>query len=81
MTFSQLRCLDVINICDGRKLGKPMDIVLTNQATIEAIVVPMPGKLWQYIKADKEGYVVPWQRIRRIGDDVILVDLPTDFFV
>ena len=88
MTFSQMRCLDVVNMCDGRMLGKPIDIVLKTgsanmpgQAMVEAIVVPAPGGIWTFVRADREGYVVPWQRIRRIGDDVILVDLPEDFLV
>ena len=87
MTFSQMRCLDVVNVCDGRMLGKPIDIVFRTsgaipgeQAVVEAIIVPAPGGLWHLVRAEREGYVVPWQRIRRIGDDVILVDLPQDFF-
>ena len=81
MTFSQLRCLDVVNVCDGRMLGKPIDIVFTKCAEVEAIVVPIPGGLMSFVRQDREGYVVPWQRIRCIGDDVVLVELPPDFFV
>lgn len=80
MTFSDLRCRDVVNMCDGRKLGKPIDLVLTERAQVEALVVPAPGSFMNFVRADREGYVIPWNRIRRIGDDVILVELESDFF-
>ena len=87
MTFSQMRCLDVVNVCDGRMLGKPIDIVFRTNGTnpagpavVEAIIVPAPGGFWHFMRAEREGYVVPWQRIKRIGDDVILVELPQEFF-
>ena len=31
MTFGELKQKDVINICDGRRLGKPIDISLTKR--------------------------------------------------
>lgn len=81
MSFSELRCKDVINICDGRKLGKPIDLHFNAaNACVEALVVPGPTKLWTTIKGEREGYTIPWSRIRRIGDDVILVELEPDFF-
>lgn len=49
-------------------------------ACVEALVVPGPTKLWTTIKGEREGYTIPWSRIRRIGDDVILVELEPDFF-
>ena len=75
MTFSDLRQKDVINVCDGRRLGKPMDIVLNEAACAEALVVPAGGGLLNMIKQEREGCLIPWRRILRIGDDVILVDI------
>lgn len=75
MTFSELRQKDVVNVCDGRRLGKPMDVVLNDAACIEALVVPSGGGLMNLIKQDREGCLIPWRRILRIGDDVILVDI------
>ena len=31
---------EVINICDGRRLGRPIDLVLNENACAEALVVP-----------------------------------------
>ena len=44
-------------------------------ACVEAIVVPDNCGFWSFIRPDREGLVIPWNRIRRIGDDVILVEL------
>lgn len=41
---------------------------------ISAIIVPGPGKLWGLIRSDEE-LVIPFNRIKKIGDDVILVDI------
>lgn len=80
MSFSELRCRDVINIRDGRRLGRPIDIIINERAVVESIVVPAPGSFMNLVRADREGYVIPWNCIRRIGDDVILVELEPDFF-
>ena len=40
MSFADLKQKDVINISDGRRLGKPIDVTFTENARIEAIVVP-----------------------------------------
>ena len=78
MNFSELRQKDVINICDGRRLGRPFDLVLNEHACIEAILVPCPGGLLSMFKGDRDGMAISWSRVRRIGDDVILVELEPD---
>ena len=74
MTFSDLRQKDVINICDGRNMGKPTDVILSENACIEAILVPAPGSILNLFKPDKGCITIEWSHVRRIGDDVILVD-------
>ena len=76
MSFSEIRQKDVVNIADGRKLGKPIDIILNDSACAEALVVPgRSGGLLGLLKQDREGCVIPWSHVRRIGDDVILVEV------
>ena len=79
MSFSEIRRKDVINIVDGRKLGRPIDLVLNESACAEALVVPgRSGGLLGFLRQDREGCVIPWGRVRRIGDDVILVEVPSE---
>ena len=79
MNFSEIREKDVINIRDGRNLGKPIDLILNDSACVQALVVPSgAGGLFGFIKQDREGCVIDWSRVRRIGDDVILVEVDGD---
>ena len=57
MLFSELKQKDVINICNGKRLGRPF---------------------LGLFRTEKEGLAIPWNHIRRIGDDVILVDMEPD---
>ena len=81
MNFSELKQKDVINICDGRRLGRPIDLALNDHACAEAIVVPEQGNLLSCLKPSRDGLAIPWSRIRRIGDDVILVEVENEYFV
>lgn len=81
MSFSQIREKDVINVCDGRKLGKPIDLILNDSNCVEAIVVPAMGEgILSFLKRNKEGCIIPWNQVRRIGDDVILVEVDSERF-
>ena len=78
MTLSELRTKEVIDIKDGKRLGRVMDIefcVSDNRVT--ALVVPAQTSLLQSLRGEKCGLVIPWEDVRRIGDDVILVSIRT----
>ena len=77
MTLSELRTKEVINVQDGKRLGKVMDLefcAVTSRIT--ALVVPAETSLIQTLRGEKCGVIIPWEDICRIGDDVILVSLP-----
>lgn len=64
-----LRCKEVISISDGSRLGYVNDVEIdTCTGRIAAIIVPGHGKLF----GKREDYIIPWEAIRRIGDDIIL---------
>lgn len=44
---------------------------------ILALIIPGPGKLWGMLGRDCE-YVVPWECVVQIGDDIILVEIKED---
>jgi YlmC/YmxH family sporulation protein len=69
-----LRCKEVINICNGRRLGFPYDVELDAfSGHLIAIIVKGPPRFWGIFGRCDE-YVVPWCDIRRIGEDLIIVD-------
>ena len=66
-----LRCKEVISISDGSRLGYVNDVEIdTCTGRLAAIVVPGQGKFGFLGK--REDFVIPWEAIRRIGDDIIL---------
>lgn len=76
MSLTELRAKDVVNIDTGKKLGKVMDIEFSAcDGCVQAIVVPGDFRLSGLFRGEKSGVVIPWERIARIGDDVILVRL------
>lgn len=66
-----LRCKEVISISDGSRLGYVNDVEIdTCTGRLAAIIVPGQGKLG--FLGRREDFVIPWEAIRRIGDDIIL---------
>ena len=70
----ELRQKEVINIFDAKRLGFVSDVeVSIERGAIEAIVVPGRAKLFNI--GTNSDIVIPWNKIKKIGDDVILVEL------
>jgi YlmC/YmxH family sporulation protein len=76
MKISDLRLLDVVNVKDGRKLGPIKDLDLNLESgVIKGIILSGPSRSWGLFSGGKtEDLVVPWDRVKKIGIDVILVD-------
>ncbi|KUG02718.1 hypothetical protein ASZ90_019912 [hydrocarbon metagenome] len=74
--ISDLRNRDVINVLDGKKLGNIMDIDLDLE-TGRVLSLIMPGQARRFnFFSRREEVNVPWNKIVRIGRDVILVEVP-----
>lgn len=77
--IADLRCKEVINICNGHRMGFVDDVLLdTESGCIVAIVVPGPCRILG-IFGREDDYIIPWERIRRIGDDIILVEIAGEY--
>ena len=67
-----IREKQVINACDGRRLGYVTDVEFDAcGGRISAIIVPVRGG---FLGCGAENIVIPWDRIQKIGVDIILVD-------
>ena len=74
--INDLRDKEVINICDGKKLGCVDDVeVDVNNGRLVSIIVPCDGKLFGFGKS--RNLVILWDSIEKIGDDTILVKIDT----
>lgn len=65
---------EVINIIDGKRLGFVQDVTANLETgIITSIIVPGNSKLFNVFSSND--IVIPWQDIKCIGEDVILVEL------
>ena len=81
MRMCEFRQKEVINICTGRRLGCVVDVEIDIRCgEVEAIIIPGPGKICGLFGADCE-YVIPFSCIRRIGPDIILVEIQEEKFL
>ena len=73
----ELRQKEVINLQDASRMGFVSDVEVSLEAgAIEAVIVP--GKTRFFNFGSGKDLVIPWEKIRQIGEDVILVDWPVD---
>ncbi|MDU4959728.1 MAG: YlmC/YmxH family sporulation protein [Sporomusaceae bacterium] len=71
---SDLRAKEVINIIDGKCLGNITDIEINVETgRLTAIIVPGHGRFLGFFGRNEE-IVIPWEKINKIGLDVILVE-------
>lgn len=76
-SFLELRCKEVINVTNGRKLGHIIDIVFDlPSGVIKGFVVPV-DKGFSLFKQSSQIFI-PYNQICKIGDDTILVELYGD---
>lgn len=74
--MSDLRRKEVINVCDGCRLGYASDLDLRlPEGQICAIIVYGPCRFFGLFGRGEEFYI-PWDCIQKIGDDIILIDKP-----
>ena len=74
MRLSELREKEVINICDGERLGIVCDVDFEiKTGRICNLIIPGPCKVLGILGRDQE-YIISYEQIQRIGTDVILVE-------
>ncbi len=67
---------EVINICDGKRLGFVQDVCADfDTGRITSIIVPGGTNRLMNLFSNSNDIVIPWERIKRIGDDLILVEI------
>ena len=74
LTFSELRTKEVVNVEDGRKLGRVTDIVFCYPENKWLGIVAPNGRAFA---SKKNGLFIDIRSIVKIGDDVILVNVGT----
>lgn len=72
ISYNELRCKEVVNTRTGARLGRICDIIINNVSKcVMGVVVPGEHRLFHA----REDIFIPWCKICKIGQDVILVDM------
>lgn len=75
MRMSELKRMEVVNICDGKRLGFVGDIEFNKESgKIEFLIVPGPGCFCGFLGREKE-FIIPFCDVCQFGDDIILVEI------
>lgn len=81
MRMCELKQKEVINICDGKRLGCVADLEFDAcSGEIRAMIIPGPGKICGFLGMDKE-YIIPYHCIKKIGPDIVLVEVQEERFL
>lgn len=73
----ELREKEVINLCDGTRLGCPCDFEFNvYEGAITALIVTRPGGFLGFSRAND--IIIPWDKIECIGADAILVRITSE---
>ncbi len=73
MRLSDLQDKDIINLSDGKKIGKIIDAIVEDDGIIQALVI-QKTKMFNMLPNSNE-IEVKWNKIKTIGSDVILIDI------
>lgn len=72
ISFNDLKIKEVVNLYNGKRLGHIIDIVFDSMSCkVLGVIVPAEKKLFQ----KKDDIFISIDKIKKIGDDVILVKL------
>ena len=77
LRLSDLEGKEVINIVDGARLGVigEADMVIDIlSGEIQSIILPQKNTLFS-LWMDRQHIIIPWQSIKKIGNEVVIVEL------
>ncbi|MBO5045941.1 MAG: YlmC/YmxH family sporulation protein [Clostridia bacterium] len=73
-SFVELKQKEVVNLCDGKRLGRVCDVVFTwPEGRVQGIVVP-GSRGFRFGRGD---LFIDLKDVTKIGVDVVLVDIKT----
>ncbi|MGL4798147.1 MAG: YlmC/YmxH family sporulation protein [Cellulosilyticaceae bacterium] len=79
MRIGDMKHKEIINTVDGSRLGYICDVEIDwSDGKVKKIVVPGPRKVMGIFGGEGE-YLIPWDQIKKIGEDIILVELKNEY--
>mgnify|MGYP000660477056 CR=1 FL=1 len=77
MRLAELTGKEIVNLADGARLGMvgESDLVIDAQTgRVLSIILPRRGNFLSFW-VERQQLVIPWEAVRRIGKEVIIVDI------
>ena len=75
LKFCELTKKEVINTCDGKRVGNICDIEIDPiSGRINSVILPRQKKIIGKCKYES----VRWENIEKIGEDIVLLRLPRE---
>jgi YlmC/YmxH family sporulation protein len=77
MRLVELTGKEIVNLYNGARLGVigESDLVIDAETgRIRSIILPRRGNLLNFW-VDRQQLIIPWETVRRIGEEVIIVEL------
>jgi YlmC/YmxH family sporulation protein len=75
MKLSDLQRKDIVNINNGKKVGKIIDVEIdSNNGSMISLIVEK-GRYFRSVFNSESEVLVKFDQIKKMGEDVILVDL------
>lgn len=72
--IAELQYKEVIDITNGIRYGFVSDVELDlERGAIESVIIRGRPRLWGLLGREPDA-VFPWHAVRRVGEDIILVD-------
>jgi len=73
MRLSELQSKDIVNLNDGKRMGKIIDVVIDNGKIYNLVIEPK--RFFLNIFRRGEEITIKWESIEKIGEDVILIKI------
>jgi len=71
MRLSELQSKDIVNLNDGKRMGKIIDVIIDNGKIYNLVIEPK--RFFLNIFRRGEEITIRWESIEKIGEDVILI--------
>ncbi len=72
ITFNELKEKEVINVTDGKRMGRVQDVIFDkDEGKVLGVIIPGERKLFK----KHDDIFIPIDELKRIGEDVILVKI------
>ena len=66
---------EVVNIKDGKRLGYVQDVCADLETGVITSIIVLGSNKFMNIFSSSNDIVIPWQNVKCIGDDLILVEI------